>query len=442
MVTRHVSEGAVSVRVEQREARLAGERHRPSLLPTAYSLLPHRSIFLAVVATLLALGLVMVYSASITARPTDFEEIYLSRQLMFLLVAMTAGTTAFLVPAKYWLRWAPLLQLGVLGLLVVVLIPGVGTEVNGARRWLRFGGMSLQPSEFAKITLVLLVTSIVRARRPIKNSEPSPSGRRQGEGTHGDAGSPHPQPFSRGERGVLSLLRRNGWWPTVTSVAFVTSIPAALVFLQPDLGTALFLVLASAIVLWMSGCPLRYFIAAGVAALPMAMGLMFLRPYQWQRIQGFLATWSDASQAPYQVKQSLTSLGVGGTNGVGLGGGLQKLSFLPEANTDFVFAVIGEELGLVGTLGVVLLWITLVVCGFHMIRGLRVGSPERTVATTLLTLLALQSVINMCVVTALVPPKGISQPLVSYGGSSLVSSLVGIGIVLSLCRGDERLARQ
>jgi cell division protein FtsW len=168
----------------------------------------------------------------------------------------------------------------------------------------------------------------------------------------------------------------------------------------------------------------------------MGLGLVLLKPYQWERIRGFLATWSDASQAPYQVKQSLTSLGVGGTNGVGLGGGLQKLSFLPEANTDFVFAVIGEELGLVGTLGVLGLWVTLLVCGFHMIRSLKPGSSERIAATTLLSLLAVQSVINMCVVTALAPPKGISHPLVSYGGSSLVSSLIGTGIVLSLCRGS------
>lgn len=355
----------------------------------------HRQIFLAVIATLLALGLVMVYSASITARPSDFEEVYLSRQLMFLLVAVTAGTAAYFVPAKRWLQWAPLLQLGVLALLVIVLIPGIGTQVNGARRWLRFGGISLQPSELAKITVVLLVTAIVQRQRR--------SGR--------------------------------SWWQIVISVALVTGLPAGLVFLQPDLGTSLFLVLAAAIVMWLSGCPLRYFVAAGAAAVPLATGLLILRPYQWQRIQGFLTTWSDASQAPYQVKQSLTSLGVGGLQGVGLGGGLQKLSFLPEANTDFVFAVIGEELGLVGTLGVVLLWITLLICGFCMLRVLKPGSPERIVATTLLTLLALQAIINMCVVTALAPPKGISHPLVSYGGSSLVSSLVGIGIVLSLCRG-------
>ncbi len=378
-------------------ASLSQPASSPSRRANRNSLLAFRQIFLAIVATLLALGLVMVYSASITARPTDFEEVYLSRQLLFLLVAVTAGTAAFLVHAKVWLRWAPLLQLGVIALLVIVLIPGIGTQVNGARRWLRLGSISLQPSELAKITVVLLVSAIVQRHRALGKS----------------------------------------WWQTTMSVAIVTSVPAGLTFLQPDLGTALFLVVASALVLWMSGCPLQYFVAAGVSAVPLALSLVILKPYQWQRIQGFLATWSDASQAPYQVKQSLTSLGVGGLQGVGLGSGLQKLSFLPEANTDFVFAVIGEELGLVGTLGVVTLWITLLICGFHMIRILKTGSPERIVATTLLTLLALQSIINMAVVTALAPPKGISHPLVSYGGSSLLSSLIGIGIVLSLCRNDS-----
>jgi cell division protein FtsW len=160
-----------------------------------------------------------------------------------------------------------------------------------------------------------------------------------------------------------------------------------------------------------------------------------LKPYQMQRISGFLAAWTDLSQAPYQLQQSLMSLGAGGVTGVGIGRGWQKLSFLPEANTDFVFAVVGEELGLIGTLGLIAVWIGLYIAGLRTLRHLPRTGFEYAAGFTLLTQLVLQAALNVAVVTAMVPPKGIPHPLLSYGGSNLVVSIVSLGIVLSLSGG-------
>jgi cell division protein FtsW len=213
-----------------------------------------------------------------------------------------------------------------------------------------------------------------------------------------------------------------------------------LVLLEPDLGTSVFLALSGAIALFIGGWPLRNFVLAGAAAIP-AVGLVVLRKsYQMQRIAGFMKTWSDWTEAPYQLKQSLVTLGAGGIWGVGLGKGFQKLSFLPEANTDFVFAVIGEELGLVGVLALIGLWIGLYLIGLRLLRPLDTSSFEYHAGFVLLTQLILQVAVNVAVVTAMVPPKGIAHPLVSYGGSNLVITLTALGIVMSLTQQPSETA--
>jgi cell division protein FtsW len=159
-----------------------------------------------------------------------------------------------------------------------------------------------------------------------------------------------------------------------------------------------------------------------------------MKPYQQRRITGFLESWANFEDAPYQLKQSLVTLGTGGLHGVGLGRGWQKLSFLPEANTDFVFAVIGEELGLIGTISLVALWCGLYLAGLRMLGQLDRQRFAFLASFTLLTQLTAQALLNVAVVTAMVPPKGISHPLISAGGSNLVASLLAIGIVISLSR--------
>ncbi|MFV0444781.1 MAG: FtsW/RodA/SpoVE family cell cycle protein [Planctomycetaceae bacterium] len=353
--------------------------------------------FVSVAGLLLALGLLMVYSASITSRPTEFEEVYLSRQLLFVGVALCASVSAVLTPTSFWRRSTWMLMGVVVVLLALVLIPGLGVSVKGARRWLRLGGYSLQPSELAKVVLPLVICRI----------------------------------------SADGAWRRQAWWRSLLTMILPVSATVGLVVIEPDLGTALFLVVMTGGALYFSGWPLRRFVWLGLAVVPMLAGAVALRPYQLARVRGFLAAWQDFHLAPYQLRQSLTTLGSGGLFGAGLGQGQQKLSFLPEANTDFVFAVIGEELGLLGTVGVILLWGALFGLGVRLLSQRLRGSFEHAAGMTLLCGLVLQAALNMAVVLALVPPKGISLPLISYGGSSLVTSLLTIGIILSLSRGDS-----
>ncbi|MBI3860478.1 MAG: cell division protein FtsW [Planctomycetia bacterium] len=346
------------------------------------------------VAVLLGFGVLMVHSASITSRPSEVEQVFLSRHLMFVAVGTIAAMIAACIPANRWQALAPWLFWGVLVLLVLVLVPGVGAKVNGARRWFRHGSLSGQPSELMKIALPLFVCCVAARHRD----------------------------------------RLHSWFRGTVVVTFPLLIVVPVVMVEPDLGTALFLAATGATALFVTGWPIRNFLAAGLLAVPAVIAAVLKRPYQMQRISGFLETWADWTQAPYHLKQSLVTLGAGGIWGVGLGKGFQKLSFLPEANTDFVFAVIGEELGLLGALSVIGLWLGVYVLGLRLLRSVERNSFAYNAAFVLLTQLVFQVALNVAVVTAMVPPKGIPHPLISYGGSNLVVSLVTVGIILSLTR--------
>jgi cell division protein FtsW len=227
---------------------------------------------------------------------------------------------------------------------------------------------------------------------------------------------------------------RIGWLKGIARIVAPVAIVVPLVIVEPDLGTAVFLILGCGIALFVGGWPLKNFAIAGGALIPAAVSLLVLKPYQMRRITGFLAAWNDWEQAPYQLKQSMVSMGAGGFGGVGLGKGWQKLSFLPEANTDFVVAVVGEELGLIGTLALIALWIGFFATGLRVLRSRRNEPFAYAAGTTLLVQLLLQATLNLMVVTGLVPPKGIPHPLISYGGSNLVITIVSIGIILSLSK--------
>ncbi|MSR58225.1 MAG: cell division protein FtsW [Planctomycetaceae bacterium] len=355
-----------------------------------------RKLLISLAAVLVGFGILMVHSASITSRPSEAEQVFLSRHLTFVAFGAVAAAVATCLPAGIWQRAAPYFFWTTVGLLALVLVPGFGSRINGAQRWFRSGAVSFQPAEFVKLSLPLYVACLIQRRRDVLSS----------------------------------------WVSGTIPVVFPILIAVPLVMLQPDLGTALFLAAGGATVLWVGGWPLRNFLLAAGTALPVVGLTVWHKPYQMQRIADFLATWSDWTQAPYHLKQSLVTLGAGGIWGVGLGRGFQKLSFLPEANSDFVFAVIGEELGLVGSLSVMALWLGLYVVGLRLANRLPADTFRYQVAFTLLTQLILQATLNIAVVTAMVPPKGIPHPMISYGGSNLVVSLIALGIVLSLTR-DE-----
>ncbi len=355
-----------------------------------------RSTFVSLVTLLLGIGVLMVFSSSMTAKPSDFEQIYLSRHLLYLGIAASLAFVTAMIPAEWLLRFAPTFFGVTVLLLLAVLLPGLGVKVNGSQRWLRLGYLSFQPSELAKVTLPLFLCWLLEQRPAAMRNDGRP------------------------------------WLHRIGEVAAPIGLCALLVLVEPDLGTAAFLTLIGGMTLFLSGWLLRDF-ALGIGAIvPLALGLVALKPYQLRRLQGFVEAWTDFQNAPYQVKQSLTTLGAGGATGVGLGRGWQKLSFLPEANTDFVFAVVGEELGLAGTLTILLFWTGLFLVGQGMLRAVRQERWRYVAGATLLTQLVLQAAINVAVVTAMLPPKGIAHPLLSAGGSSLLGSLLAIGVFLSL----------
>lgn len=383
----------------QRTSDLALLNPQPSTLNLPLSTLDSRpsSLFISLATILVAVGAVMAYSASMTSRATEKEETHLVRHAAYLAVGVVAAAAAGLTPPALWHRAAPWLFAGTVVLLVAVLVPGLGTSVNGARRWLRFGPISVQPSEIAKVTLPLLLARLAVARR--------------------------------------ADLR--GWITGTVPVVWPVGVILPLVLLEPDLGTTLFLSAGAALLLFLAGWPLRNFLLGFAAAVPAIAALVLLQPYQLRRLTGFVSAWSDPAAAPYQVRQALITLGSGGVTGTGLGKGWQKLSFLPEANTDFVFAVLGEELGLLGTLGLVAAWCGLFAAGLRLLSRLPADGYAFLCGATLLCQLVGQALVNMAVVTALLPPKGIALPLVSYGGSNLVTSLVALGLIISFSREAE-----
>ena len=352
-----------------------------------------RRLFVGLVGVLLCVGVQMVHSASLSTMPGQTERIYTGRHLIFLLVATACGYVASRIPATWLREQSGHLYWMLVLLLIAVLIPGIGTRVNGAQRWLRVGSLSLQPSELGRIILPIVATKLMVDLRT--------SGFR-----------------------LRSLPR------TLLPLIIVLPLTVA----EPDLGATVFLASGFVIALFVGGWPLRYFVCGLVLAVPAAISLFALKSYQLRRITGFLATWRDLSQAPWQIRQSLMSLGSGGLHGHGIGAGWQKLSFLPEANTDFVFAVIGEELGLAGTLGIVIIWIGVLLTGRASLERLRRDSFEWILGTTLVIQLVLQALLNVAVVTAMIPPKGVPHPFISYGGTNLLVSVVAVGLIVGLSR--------
>ena len=348
---------------------------------------------------LVAFGLVMVYSASSAraALAADDPAYYLKRQAVYALAGVVA--LALLSRMDYRrLRFAvaPLL-LGSFALLVAVLV--LGTPVNGARRWLSLGPATLQPSELAKLALVLWLAAYL-ARRPA--------------------------PQSLGE-----LLRPIG---LVVGTAF------ALVLVEPDLGTAIAISIMAAAVLVVAGTRLPTLAAAGAIGFFLVAAAIWLEPYRRERLLSFLDPWQDPEGAGFQSVQAMIALGSGGFFGNGLGESVQKVYYLPEASTDMIFAIVGEELGLLGAFGVIAAFVAFGYAGFNVALGCR-DPFGKLVAAGVTALVCGQAAVNVSAVMGLAPLTGIPLPFVSYGGSSLVVGLASVGILLNIAVSDAAGAR-
>jgi len=341
---------------------------------------------------LVAFGLVMVYSAS-SARgliASDDPAYYLKRQALYALVGL--GALVILSRTDFRrLRHAggPMLAVAFF-LLVAVLV--VGTSVNGARRWIPLGAFSFQPSELAKLGLALWLAARL-ARKPA--------------------------PRSLGE--------------LAKPVGLVVCLACGLIVIEPDLGTAIAIGIMVAAMLLVSGTPLRLLAASGGLGLSILMLAIWFEPYRRARLFSFIDPWSDPQNAGFQTVQAMIALGSGGLFGVGLGESVQKIYYLPEASTDMIFAIIGEELGLVGAMGVMGAFALLGYAGFNV--ALRCRDPfGKRLAAGLTALLCGQAAVNLCAVMGIAPLTGIPLPFVSYGGSSLIVALAAIGILLNIAQ--------
>ncbi|MRR49584.1 MAG: putative lipid II flippase FtsW [Rhodocyclaceae bacterium] len=348
---------------------------------------------------LLMMGLVMVYSASIaTAEASRFTAnsgtYFLVRHGVFLAIGLVAGVVAFQIPLRFWQQMAPWFFLAAVVLLVVVLIPHVGKSVNGAQRWIALGPINLQPSELMKLFAVLYAADYT----------------------------------SRKLSDMDSLLK--GFFP----MALVMALVAVLLLREPDFGALVVIVSIAMGILFLGGLNVRLFIGL-VVVLGLAFTVMILTsPYRLERLVGFMDPWKDAFGKGYQLSHALIAFGRGEWFGVGLGASVEKLFYLPEAHTDFLLAVIAEELGFVGVVAVVGMFALLVQRAFAVGRQAQVLDRVYAglVAQGMGIWIGVQSFINMGVNMGLLPTKGLTLPLMSYGGSGIVANCVALAILFRI----------
>lgn len=349
------------------------------------------TVLVAVTTALVAIGLAMVFSASSFTAYRDYHDstYFLKRQFAWLAVGGLAAFAAFHFDYRRLRAFAPLFLLASIVGLSLVFVPHVGVMVNGARRWL-FG---FQPSEFTKLALVFYLASALAAK---------------------------------GDR-VRSLVQ--GLFP----LCFISGILVVLVILEPDLGTATLLALTAGAMLFAGGARLAHLAAIALLALPALVTYVSTSPYRRSRIFAFIDPWKDAQNTGFHIVQSLLALGSGGPVGLGLGFSRQKFAFLPEQYTDFIFAILGEELGLIGTATVIVLF---VVFAYRAVK-IALGAPDRfgfLLAIGCMSTIVIQALINIGVVTSSWPVTGVPLPFISFGGSSLVVSLVAAALLVNIGR--------
>jgi len=347
---------------------------------------------------LILFGVVMVYSASITLaeRNAGNSMYFLFRQTAHVVLGLGIMWIVAQSQLRFWEQSGPVLLLAAIALLIVVLIPGVGTQINGSTRWIRLGGFNMQPSELAKIFMVIYVAGyLVRKQDSLRN-------------------------FTQG----------------ILMVGIVLAIIGSLLLQEPDLGTVVVLAATTMTMLFLGGVRFWHFFAcigAGVGAIAV---LTLISPYRMARVTGFLNPWADPFDSGFQLVQALIAFGRGEWFGVGLGASVQKLFYLPAAHTDFIVAVIAEELGLVGVVTIVALFAILVGRAFVLSRIAEQSDRiyHARLSQGIGLLLGFQAIINLGVNLGVLPTKGLTLPFVSYGGSSMLASCFAVGLLLAISR--------
>jgi cell division protein FtsW len=349
---------------------------------------------------LLCIGIVLVYSSSsvYAGRVFNDPQRFLRAQIIWTVVGAVAMAILAVIPRRIlsqrcgWWLLAALVACG------LVLIPGIGHFVGGARRWFVIGPFSCQPSEVTKLAVVVFLAGLLAKRRRSTGPQPRP--------------------------GLLVPV-------------LVVQLPVALILCEPDLGTAIVIELLMVMMLFAAGLRPRTLVLLALASMPVLYHLIVGTPFRLRRVLGYIDPWAYRSTVGYQVTEALISIGSGGLFGVGLGDGKQKLFFLPEAHTDFIFAILAEETGLVGV--ILLLGSFAVLLWRGMRLATRAGDPfDRYLALGLTALVGIPAVFNACVATGLLPTKGLPLPFVSYGGSNLVVTMAAMGLLLRIDRDLQR----
>jgi cell division protein FtsW len=352
-------------------------------------------ILLSLLLTLNVTGLVMILSASSVSSLEDYGSPWyqFTRQGIWFVLSLAALVLVMRRDYRRWRRRAGLYLLGSLFLLLLVVIPGVGVEANGATRWLGYGPLSIQPSELVKLTLIIFWADL--------------------------------------------LARRAKWIDdcrlTLVPVLITFLVAAALIMKQPNLGTTMIIFAVMVAMLFVGGTAGRWILAVLAAGVAAGAAFAMLFPWRWKRISAFLDPWQDAQNTGYQTIESKTALANGGLTGTGLGEGRAKWGFLPEAHTDFIFSVIAEEAGFIGGLLVIALFITFAVVGFQV----AMRAPDRfgaLLATGITAWFIVQAFLNIGQAVGALPVMGVPLPFVSSGGSSLLFSMIAAGMLLNVAR--------
>ncbi|CAG0974655.1 putative peptidoglycan glycosyltransferase FtsW [Methylophilaceae bacterium] len=357
---------------------------------------------------LLGIGLVMVYSSSIALAEADRatghqSTYYLVRQAIYIFISLTAAAIAFQIPTQTWQKMAPYLFLLGMVSLILVLIPGIGHEVNGSRRWISLFVVTVQPSEFMKLFAAIYVADYTLRKAAVMDS------------------------FTKGFVPMLAVM-------------FVVG---SLLLLEPDFGAFAVIATITISILWLGGINGRIFAGMLVMLVVGFVLLIWSSPYRLQRIIGFMDPWADPFGKGYQLSHALIAFGRGEWFGVGLGASVEKLLYLPEAHTDFLLAVIAEELGFVGVATVVGLFVWLVIRAFAI--GKEAISNERYFSALLAqgigVWLGVQSIINMGVNMGILPTKGLTLPLLSFGGSGILANCIALAVLLRIDYENRRIQK-
>jgi cell division protein FtsW len=345
---------------------------------------------------LIFLGIIMIYSSTCIFAQNRYKDemFFLKRHISFLFLGFFLMLAVMSFDYRILRDKAKVLLLISFLLLILVLVPSIGKQLGGARRWFRFGVLSFQPSEFTYLALIVYVADFISRKR---------------------------------------ILIRESFLKGILPVLFVLGAKVILILLQPDLGTAFALGAVVMIMLFIAGAPVKHLMFILLISSVFFYFLISTSPYRRARIMAFINPWQEPRGVGFQIVQSNIALGSGGLFGKGLGHSYQKLFYLPAAHTDFIFSIIGEELGLLGTLSVCLLFFNLILQGFKVSRFAQ-DTFGNFLSLGITLVIGLKAGINMGVACGILPTKGLPFPFISYGGSSLIFDLIGVGLILNISR--------